>query len=325
MSPDDKPLATARAPGKLILLGEHAVVYGRPAIAVPASAVEARVQVRPAAAGLVIEATFPPGAGRLDLAVDVARAPATNPLARAVREALRRAGHEGLPDWRLELSSTVPVGSGMGSSAAVAVALARAVGEALGRPFDAATASAIALEAERRTHGTPSGIDNTVIAMDRPIRFQAGRAADLPVGAALHLLVADSGAAGPTRSVVGAVRRRMERRPEVHDAWFDHIAELVDAAAAALARGEHERLGQLMDENHLLLQALGVSTPLLDDLVDAARSAGALGAKLSGAGGGGVVAALVAPERLEPVTEALGRAGAVQVWHCTVPERNGER
>jgi len=310
------PLASAVAPGKVILLGEHAVVYGRPAIAIPVDAVEARAVVWPSDRPLAVEARFPDDEGQEPQSYDVAGA--NEALAAAVRAALAFAGRRDPPTWLVQVSSSVPTGRGMGSSAAVAVAAVRAVARAASAHPDDAAVGAMAREAERVTHGTPSGIDDTVIALGRPIRFSGGVGSPLAPKAALTFLVADSGARGPTRALVEGVRDRRAERPDVYEAWFDRVGRLVDDAAAALAAGDTSRLGRLMDANHLVLQAMRLSTPNLDRLVGAARAAGARGAKLSGAGGGGVVVALVEAAGADAVEAALVEAGAARVYRTTL-------
>jgi mevalonate kinase len=218
----------------------------------------------------------------------------------------------------VDLASNVPTGRGMGSSAATAVALVRALARAAGAELDAKTASALAFESEKVTHGSPSGIDNTVVALGRPIRFQRGSATEIAVGQLLTLLVADSGVPGPTRTMVAGVRERRDLRPAAYDAWFARIGGIAEESVAVLARGDVARLGRLMNANHLVLQAMRVSTPGLDRIVGAARLAGALGAKVSGAGGGGVAIALVTPATAAAVTEACLAAGAVQVLRTMI-------
>jgi mevalonate kinase len=310
------PLGTGTAPGKVILLGEHAVVYGAPAIAVPVTAVEARATIWSSTTPLTIHAYHPAREGGQERVVDLHDS--TDALAVAVRVALERLGLREPPRWSIDLASTVPTGRGMGSSAATAVALVRAVGRAVGVGLDDAAVSALAFEAERVTHGTPSGIDNTVIAGGRPIRFAAGSLTPLVIRTPLTLLVADSGVASPTRDMVSGVRARRAARPTTYSDWIHRIGRLADDAVGALCQGELRRLGQLMNSNHLILQAMRVSTPRLDQLVGAALTAGALGAKVSGAGGGGVIVALATADTAAAVARALSATGAVQVIRTVV-------
>ncbi|MCB0216992.1 MAG: mevalonate kinase, partial [Chloroflexi bacterium] len=283
-------LGEGRAPAKVILVGEHAVVYGQPAIALPVPGLEARARVFAIAAGPTrLLAQFPSAESRPPLELDLLAAADDEPLAAAARAALRYAGRTERTPWRIELTSQVPSGRGLGSSAAVAAAVVRAVGAAAEQDWDAQTVADLALEGERRAHGRPSGIDNTVVAFGRPIRFQQGRAEPLVVGAPLCFLVADSGRRGATSELVARVREASEARPGTYAGWFARIGQLVDDAATAIARGNASRLGRLMDLDHLILQAMRVSTPELDALVAAARGAGARGAKLAGSGGGGAI------------------------------------
>ena len=182
-------------------------------------------------------------------------------------------------------------------------------------------ASALSYEVEKIHHGTPSGIDNTVIAYEQPVYFVKGTPPQVfTIGATFHLLIADSGIPSSTREAVAGVRRRWEAAPETYNELFDRIAALVDAARTAVAGGDVRALGPLLDENHSLLCEMGVSLPELDRLVDAARAAGALGAKLTGGGAGGNIIALVPPERAGAVLAALEAASAARVWQTTLGE-----
>lgn len=298
------------APGKVILVGEHSVVYGQPAIAVPLSGLRCRAQVERAA----------PGSGLLLVAADLEehlplrQAPSEHPLALIARLTLAHLRCSE-PDAVLTIHSDLPIAAGLGSGAAVSVAAVRALVGFLGRAVPAETISALVYEVEKLHHGTPSGIDNTVIAWERPVFFIRGQAPEvLTAGAALPLLIADSGVAAVTREAVLGVRQRREADPARYDALFDRIGALVRAARLALEQQDLPALGFLLDENHALLGEMGVSTPQLEMLVGAARQAGAWGAKLTGSGMGGNIIALVGAERVAAVREALCEAGAVHVW-----------
>ncbi len=316
-------LGIGRAAGKVILFGEHAVVYGRPALAVPVTQVQAEARVEPAAAGTGITIC----AADLGEEIALGRAAADHPLALAVRLALAHLRGEEVgprePDWRITVCSTIPIASGLGSGAAVSTALVRGVAAALkqqeaaaGRPapvLSAATVSALVYETEKLHHGTPSGIDNTVIAYGQPVYFVRGRPAEpFAIGRPFTLVIADTGIRSPTRITVGDVRRAWEREPARYEALFDRIAALVEQARTAIADGEPARLGPLMDQNHALLSEIGVSCAELDVLIAAARAAGALGAKLSGGGRGGNMIALATEKNAARVAEALIAAGATR-------------
>jgi mevalonate kinase len=298
---------TATAPGKAILFGEHAVVYGRPAIAVPVMEVEAAAEVRSAGAGFEIRAL---DLGRIFSLDD---APAGDPLAAAVRLTLEALGRE-VPAVALTIRSTIPVASGLGSGAAVSVAIIRALARYLGAELADEMVSELAYEVEKIHHGTPSGIDNTVVAFRRPVYYRRGEPIEtLPIGRPFWLLIADTGRPSPTKATVAGVRAAWRRWTEHYELLFDQIGDLVEAARAAIERGKTEALGPLMNRNQTLLEELDVSSPELRRLIDVALAAGASGAKLSGGGRGGNLIVLVQPEALGRVREALGQAGAAKV------------
>lgn len=307
-------MTTATAPGKIILFGEHAVVYGRPALAVPLADVAARVVVSPSdRPGVWFDAPD------VSLRSSLDALPADHPLAVAARGVFAALGLQSLPSCRIDISSTIPVASGLGSGAAVSVALIRALAAHLGAPLPDEQVNALAYEVEKLHHGTPSGIDNTVITYARPVFFVKGQPIEtFVIGAPFTLVIGDTGRSGLTRESVGDVRRLWEQNPRRMEAIFDSVAEIVRAARAAIAGGEVAELGPLMDRNHALLQEMTVSSPELDRLVEAARAAGARGAKLSGGGRGGNMIALAEPERAPAVVEALQRAGARRALVVTV-------
>lgn len=339
----------ASAPGKLILCGEHAVVYGRPAIALPLAGVRARAEVvnAPRGTGVLFDA---PDIGRAWL---LASAP-DNPLSELVAGLLARLAPGREPDLRITVASDVPIASGMGSGAAIATAIVRALAAFFGAALTADEVSALVYGSERRFHGTPSGIDNTVVAFERAVWYQrttddgrsttdqedegsrsAERVGDEPrslaggrpssviepvaIAAPFTLLVGDTGVRSATRLPVGDVRRRREADPARYDALFDNVAAVVVGVRAALAQGDIAALGGLLDRNHELLREIGVSSPALEQLVGAAREAGARGAKLSGAGWGGVMIALVDDAGRAAVRAALEDAGAARVLETVVP------
>ena len=304
------PLGTGRAPGKVILFGEHAVVYGRPALAVPVSQVWAEAHVE--ALSSTNELTI--WAQDLGEKIALSDAPADHPLASAVRLTLGCLGIVNPPAWQVCVHSTIPIASGLGSGAAVSAAIVRAVASAASQELPLRTVSDLVYEVDRLHHGTPSGVDNTVVAYEQPVYFVRGQPPQpFTIGRPFLLAIADSGIASPTRIAVGDVRRRWTESPERYEAVFDRIAAVVEAAHRAIAVGEAAALGPLMDVNHQLLVELGVSCEELDRLAAAARDAGAGGAKLSGGGRGGNLIALVTDRTAAPVESALRQAGALNV------------
>lgn len=305
-------IASGQAPGKIILFGEHAVVYGRPAIAAPVHQLRAYAAVFEDGE-CVVEA---PDIGRR---IRVEEATRDDPLAQAVRLVCSQVGRP-LPRWRVVVRSQIPVASGLGSGAAVAAAMARALLAAFGVEWPPDRVSALVYEVEKMHHGSPSGVDNTVVVYGRPVWFVRGRPPEpFAVGAPLHLLMADTGIASPTRVAVGDVRAAWQADPARFEALFDRIGDLVAQARGWIEAGETAAMGGAMDENQALLNEIGVGSTELDRLCEAARKAGALGAKLSGGGRGGNMIALVQPESRERVEQALLAAGARQVVMTQVP------
>jgi len=295
-------------------VGEHAVVYGQPAIAVPVAGLRARATVTaaPAGSGIVLVARDLGQTWQIKSANQQIGKSEALPF--IVGHTLHYLQVPGTPDLHIELTSDLPVASGLGSSAAVAVALIRALAGHFGQSLEPAAVSALAFEAERLQHGTPSGIDNTVVAYEQPVWFVRGQGMEtFAVGRPLHLLIGDTGLASSTREVVGDVRAAWQGEPARYEALFAAIGQVSQRARRAIEQGDLPTLGRLLNENHRLLQNLGVSCSELDRLVAAATSAGALGAKLSGAGRGGNMIALVQPEAAAAVAAALHAAGARRV------------
>jgi mevalonate kinase len=304
---------TASAPGKIILFGEHAVVYGQPALAVPVHKVraEATVTAGPAGSGLVIEAS------NLNLRLSMAES-ATNPLAATARLVLERLDQPE-PDATISIRSSIPIAGGLGSGAAVSAALARALSAYLGNPIDPAPLSDLVFEIERFHHGTPSGIDNTVICYGQPVYFIRGTAPEIfRVGRAFHLIIADTGVASPTRAAVAGVRARWEQHRQTYDKLFADIGQVSREARWAIETGDLAQLGPLMLQNQQHLRAIGVSSAEIEGLMSAALSAGAQGAKLSGGGCGGNMIALAPPDQAVHIGDALQRAGATRVIHTVI-------
>jgi mevalonate kinase len=333
-------MTSATAPGKIILFGEHAVVYGRPALAVPVTQVHADVEVSDSdSAGIWIHA---PG---VDLHAELNTLPSDHPVASVIHNFLflsrvspspRPSGdplpwREGkIPNLNITITSTIPVAAGLGSGAAVTVALVRALSAHLNHPMTDEEVSAFAYEIEKIHHGTPSGIDNTVVTYAKPVYFvktspsplgtgaRKGRGQGegntielFKVGSPFTIVIGNTGLAAPTRESVADVRKLWEADQAKWEAIFDRVGGIADRAREKIEAGDWRTLGELMNQNHALLQEMTVSSPELDRLVWAAREAGALGSKLSGGGRGGNMIALVGQDHADEVASALISAGAI--------------
>lgn len=313
MSATPPAIATTAACGKVILLGEHAVVYGVPALCGALSR-GAEVQVIPGQGRLRVPAwNLQTATAQALLAgsADSSLAQAFAAILRALPVDLPR------PDgFDFVVQFSLPTGAGLGSSAALAVALVRAlgaVGEAqLGRPLTAAEVDAAALAAEQVFHGQPSGLDHTVAQHGGFGLFRRGQGLSPLSGSqklsTLSLCIGHTGRARDTKGRVARVAELYQHDPTAIRRRFDHIAALVDRAAAAVQSGDLATLGAAMNENQAELACLDVSCPEIEVMCDLARRSGALGCKLTGGGGGGCVVAL-APGREAEVAAAWQRAG----------------
>ena len=301
----------ATAPGKVILFGEHAVVYGRPAIAVPVAKVKATAAISDAPAGNGCTIAAPDIGARVRLST-----PHEDPLALAVRLAIEEAGLEAEPDWQLTVRSDIPIAGGMGSGAAVSAALVKAVFAHSELPAhslpSAETVNRIVYAVEKLHHANPSGIDNTVVVYEQPVYFVRSQPPQrFDIARPFHLVIADTGIASSTAAVVSDVRRAWEKDKDRYEAIFDGIGKIAGAARQAIMSGDVDALGPLMQENQRLLRKLDVSAVELERLIAIAEKAGAAGAKLSGAGRGGNLIAVVESEKVGSVQEALLAGGAV--------------
>jgi len=293
--------------GKIILLGEHAVVYGYPALA---AALDRGVTMAPVP-------TPAGGALRLDLrswnlavCVDDDH-PVAHSLA-AIADELAA----GRPPLSLIGDAQIPPGAGLGSSAALAVAVARALLTYLKRPIDVATLTRAAGASEALVHGKPSGVDVALaiaggIGVFRRSTGLRGLAGVPP----LRVLVGPSGAPRSTARMIDQVASATGAKAD--DARLHELGALTDTGTIALLAADGPALGAAMNRAHTLLGALGVSTPLLDALCATARSAGAYGAKLTGAGGGGAVIAIAPRDREAAIMAAWKQAG-VDAFVATV-------
>lgn len=298
--------------GKVILLGEHAVVHGVPALAAAlatgsrATAVAAeRPRLRIAPWGV-------------DVGVD-----ADLPLAKAFAAALEARGGSNV-GLDVEATMTIPGGAGLGSSAALGVAVIRAIDALEGIARGDEDLQRVALAWERVFHGNPSGIDTAMaiaggVALYRREPKEGEQRLERVVPRApITLVVGHSGEGASTRAMVESVARQKERDGARFAKSLAAIAALVVNARSALEAGDLRALGQLFDMNQQLLAAWMVSTGTLEEMCAAARAAGALGAKLTGGGGGGCMIAL-APSRdaAEPIRAALSELGKKEAWIVT--------
>jgi len=307
-------MVEATAPGKIILFGEHAVVYGQPAIAVPLSQVRAKAIVQ-AGHRQAVQLLAP------DLGIDTTleEAGPEDAIAIAVWQVQDAAGLDQLPPIVITVTSDIPIASGLGSGASITAAVIRSLADYLDLAHLASEewVSRLTYEVEKIHHGTPSGIDNTVVAYERPVYFVRRQPHNLietfAIASPLRLLVADTGVSSSTKTVVTDVRHSWQAEPERFERLFAGCGQIAAAARTAIESGDQREIGRLMTRNHALLVEMTVSSPELNHLVEQSMAAGALGAKLSGGGRGGNMIALVTHETQDAVQNALYQAGARSV------------
>jgi mevalonate kinase len=289
----------ARASGKVLLLGEHVVVYGAPALAAGIDR-GARAEAERLPAG---------EPSRLRVGAELVAASSDDDRARAFAALL--ADGDPLPPLAVSAESDLPPGAGLGSSAAIGVAIARAALAAAGRPAEDADVIARATAWERIFHGNPSGVDVTAAAVAGCFRFtKAEGVRPLAPARDLILCIGLTGVATSTRDMVEGLARLRARKPELVDRSIAGVTALVENAALAIVDGDLPAVGKLMDLNQMILAGLMLSTEAIEALCAAARGAGALGAKLTGKGGGGSVLALAeTTARADDVLAAWRAAG----------------
>ncbi|ACJ15618.1 mevalonate kinase [Thermococcus onnurineus NA1] len=310
----------ASAPAKIILFGEHSVVYGKPAIA---AAIDLRTYVWAEfnnKGAIKIEAkdikvpglTVSFSEDEIYFESDYGKAAEVLSYVRQAIELVREEADKNGNGVTVSITSQIPVGAGLGSSAAVAVATIGAVSRLLGLELSNEEIAKLGHKVELLVQGASSGIDPTVSAIGGFLHYEKGNFEHLPF-MELPIVVGYTGSSGSTKELVAMVRRNYEEMPEVIEPILVSMGKIVEKAKdVLLSELDNEvrfvQLGRLMNINHGLLDALGVSTKKLSELVYAARTAGALGAKITGAGGGGCMYAL-APEKQSEVATAITIAG----------------
>ena len=297
-----------QAHAKAILVGEHAVIYGQPAIALPLSNLVVNVYVQSSHSMMEIDSACYVGPMNL--------APITmQGIPACVEKVQRDLGHWG-DALIIRIVSAIPIGFGLGSSAAVSVALVRALYSYYHEPLDQDTLMRLVHVAEVYAHGKPSGIDAWTASVSSPIWFVAG---ERPVAVSsptdLHLAIAVTGHPGDTKTAVMSVVRQWRRHPRETRERVTRLGELATMAREALSGGDLPRLGGVLTRSHAVLQTLGVSNHELDTLVNAALEFGAWGAKLTGAGRGGAMIALAhSQEHAQNLCTVLGEKGSPEAF-----------
>lgn len=306
--------ATASAPGKVILVGEHFVVENEPAVAM---AINRRAYVTSSlrddgaiyikslnlkASGFFKGGGFKPEVGGFEAFETL------NPIKVAVEQVFKFT--DKIVGLNILIDSQIPVGAGLGSSASIFVATVKSVADLLKIKLSKGDVFKAAFEAEKVVHGKPSGIDPAISTYGGIIAFRRGEGF-IPIKSksSITLVLGDSGIRRSTRDLVQKVQKLKNSYPNILNPIYHAAGHLAIQAAQAIRDGEIEKLGELMNINQGLLRAVGASSQELENLIYASLKAGALGAKLTGAGGGGCIIALVKAKDVKNVAKEIRKAG----------------
>lgn len=306
--------AIGQAHSKLILIGEHAVVYNEPAIAIPFTTLKVKAKIKQIKGNVRFVSDF--FTGRLDDMPEKMYGLAE--CVRSVCETLK----EPIANFQIDLHSSIPIGRGLGSSAAIAVSLVRGLYNFCKKDLDREVLKKFVDLAEKYAHGNPSGIDREGTTHDHPIFFQREKKVEqVKITQPLHLVVADTGRIGDTHASVANVKEQYQAEEAKTKQRIERIGELTLASRQAMESGHLIELGKQLDQAHTELQALGVSDPGLDHYVEVSKQAGALGAKLTGGGRGGCMFALARSyEHAKEIETALKDSGASNTWYCKIAD-----
>lgn len=293
--------------GKVILFNEHFVVYGLPAIASAIGAKTTALVQRRAGYGVEIEDERPETKGYKAEKAAQQKESLDLMLKFMKIDTMRNA-------YRVTLGGDLLAASGVGASAASCAAIARAFSEELRLNYSDEEVNEVAYEGEKGYHGIPSGIDNTAATYGGLIWYKRERASHfmehMRLKKPVEIVMGNTGLVADTKAVVGDVKERKEKEPEEYGRIFHDAEQLVYEARKELEAFNLKKVGEYMNQNHTLLQQIGVSCPELDLLVDLARNNGALGAKLTGTGKGGYMVALTPTKVLqEGVARAMEKKG----------------
>ncbi|GFP76954.1 mevalonate kinase [Clostridium fungisolvens] len=305
--------AICESHSKLILVGEHAVVYGKPAIAMPFP-LKVRVTIQKAVGPIMFESSI--YTGPIDSMTVKMKG-----IKACIEESLRCVDQP-FANLRIRIDSAIPLGRGLGSSAAIAIAIVRSIFSLFQQGLSEEHLFSLVQIAETYAHGKPSGIDTAAEISEYPIWFQKGKEiVPLVIGIPLYIVVADTGRNGDTHTAVDNVRKMYVSETEKVQNSLDEIGTIGELAREALLKGDVYLLGNLLYRNHEELKILGVSDGELNNLVEIARNAGALGAKLTGGGLGGCILALgESLEHAEVIATQLMDSGVSNVWYFSTEE-----
>lgn len=300
------------AQSKLILIGEHSVVYGQPAIALPFPLIGVKSIVEFSPGTIYLKSDLYEGA--------IEKAPKLLfGIVSAIKHTLKELK---LPNKNLliEVKSSIPPGKGLGSSAAVATAVVKSLFAYSEQTYTNEQVLEFANIAETHAHGSPSGIDSLTVNSDKPVWYQREKPINyIETKGEFHFVVADSGSEANTKTAVKTVRDLMKAAPEKIEKTMNHLGEITYQVRESIESSSKQMLGFLLNEAQKELVTLGVSNLRLNELINLVLDEGALGAKLTGAGNGGCIIALAKNElHSKQLTDKLLKSGVESVWPFTL-------
>ena len=294
---------------KIILMGEHSVVYGQPAIALPLPSVQLSVTLSSRQDNQrIIKSRYYHGS--------LENLPSSMIGIKKLIDTLSARFNDQETGWDLKIESQLPAERGMGSSAASAIAIIRAFFDYYDEPLDRTLLLQLADVEEQITHRSPSGLDAATVSSDKPLFYVKGRIG-VPIEMNLDgsLVIADTGKKGATKEAILAVKDELKNNDEKAEDHIKHLGELVNQTKDYLAQNNIVKLGDALNFAQTDLAALNVSDPSLDHLIHVARDNGALGAKLTGGGRGGCMIALMQTAMgARRLASILKENGAHDIW-----------
>ncbi|MCC4398734.1 mevalonate kinase [Limosilactobacillus reuteri] len=294
---------------KIILMGEHSVVYGQPAIALPLPSVQLLVTLSSRQDNQrIIKSRYYHGS--------LENLPSSMIGIKKLIDTLSARFNDHETGWDLKIASQLPAERGMGSSAASAIAIIRAFFDYYDEPLDRTLLLQLADVEEQITHRSPSGLDAATVSSDKPLFYVKGRiGVPIEMNLDASLVIADTGKKGATKEAILAVKDELKNNNEKAEGHIKHLGELVNQTKDYLTQNDIVKLGDALNFAQTDLAALNVSDPSLDHLIHVARDNGALGAKLTGGGRGGCMIALMQTAMgARRLASILKENGAHDIW-----------
>ncbi|WP_395318418.1 mevalonate kinase [Fructilactobacillus frigidiflavus] len=308
--------ATGKSHAKVIFLGEHSAVYQKPAIVLPLPQIEVTAIIKPNHSDESrIDSQYFNG--------PLSKLPVTMLGLAKLIDRLNQALNNQQLNFDIQIISEIPLGRGMGSSAAISAAITRAYFAYFKRSLDSQALDQFINVEESITHGNPSGIDAKTVISDQPILFENSKFIKISFNTTGYIIIADTGVSSNTKTAVDQVRKQLNHNPEIVKQEINQLGDLTEQAKITLNKNVIKKTGQIMNQAQTILANLGVSSPEIDHLISVAKANGALGAKLTGSGMGGCIIAISnSSKQAQMIKTQLLKNGAKSAWIQSLNEIN---